>query len=131
MSTLDLAATMDAFADAAKAILLNVYAYPAGKIEAPAIVVGYPKSIDFDATFKSGSDRAEFPIYYVVGRVDDKAARDALSVVIQGADSIKAVFDGDLNGAVQTCRVTDCQVTEYTNSGIQYLGAVFTAEVYS
>ena len=44
-----------------------------------------PTVIEFDATFRRGSDRAEFPVWFVVGRNDPKAARDALSAIIAGA----------------------------------------------
>jgi len=108
-----------------------MYPYPAESVSAPAVVVGYPKEIEYDAVFRRGSDRAEFPVYFVVTRNSPQAARDALSAIVAGADSLKELLDGDLGGAVGACRVTNCQVTFIDVGGVPYAAAELTLEVYS
>lgn len=133
MSAIDLAAIMDAITDTLTTggRTENMYPYPAESIETPAVIVGYPPSIDFDVTFTRGSDRATFPVWFVVGRNEGRDARDALSAIIAGANSIKAILDGTLGGAVQTARVTDCKPDFIEVAGVPYLAAAFNVEVYS
>ena len=106
-----------------------MYPFPADAIVAPCWVVGYPKNIDYDETFGRGSDRAVFPVWHIVARNDPRSTRDALSAVIAGASSIKTILDGTLGGAVQTCRVTDCQPTFIEIGGVPYAAGEFTLEV--
>ena len=128
-----MAATMDAITTtlAAGGRKEAMYPFPAEAIEPPAWIVGFPRQIEYDSTFRRGSDRAEFPIWYVVSRVDPKAARDAISAIIAGASSIKAILDGDLGGAVQAARVTNCQPVYIDIAGVPYAAGEFTVEVYS
>lgn len=132
MAQLDLSAVMDAVAaNVPEALTKRAYAWPVETVSPPCAVVGYPTSIDFDATFGRGSDKVVMPLWFVVGAVSDKAARDALSAVIAGADAVKDSLDGDLSGTVQTCRVTDCQIDQLLIGAITYLTARFTLEIYT
>ncbi len=140
MAELDLTATMDAIAstlDAATitvnpgSILMRTYAWPVGAVNPPCIVVGYPKKIIFDLTFKRGSDETTFPVWFVVGKADDKASRDTLSSVLTGVGHIKDVLDGNLGGAVQTARCVDVDIESVKIGDIEYLAALFTLEVLS
>ncbi len=76
----------------------SMYPFPAEAISTPAVVVGYPTVIEFNATFRRGSDRAEFPVWFVVTRNDAKGARDAISAIVASSQSIKDLLDGDLGG---------------------------------
>lgn len=134
MARLVIADVMDAIADTLieAEILPRVYAYPAGNVTVPAAVVSYPaEDIDFDVTFKNGSDRAVFPVFFLVGKATDKAARDTLSEIISGASDIKAALDGTLGDVVQTARVTGLRVESVTVAGADYLSATASIEVYS
>ena len=108
-----------------------MYPYPAETIATPAVVVGYPTTIDYDETFGRGSDRADFPIWFVVSRNDPKSTRNALSALIAGATSVKTLLDGTLGGVVQTARVTDCKPDFIDIAGVPYAAAKFTLEVVS
>ena len=133
MSELDLAGVMDGIAATLTAggRTESMYPFPAETITTPAVIVGYARAIEFDATFRRGSDRAEIPVWFVVTRTDPKTARDALSAVIAGSRSIKDLLDGDLGGAVQACRVTGCTPVFIEVGGVPYAAAEFTLEVYS
>lgn len=133
MAALQLAATMQAIADTivSEGVTTRAYAWPSGQIQPPCAIVGYPEQIDFDATFGRGSDRAVFPVWMVCGNVSDRTARDVLSGYITGATGIKDALDGNLGGAVQTARVTDCQVEKTTIGAVEYISARFDIEVYS
>lgn len=133
MAAIDLSATMDAIADVIRTsnVTPRSYAWPIGNITVPCAVVAYPTNLDFDMTFKRGGDRATFPIYFMVGKAGDKSSRDALSAIITGATSVKNNLDGDLDGAVQSSRVTNCHVEEVSVAGVDYLAAVFTLEVFT
>jgi hypothetical protein len=131
VARLDLAATMDALAGATPAGISH--AWPVESITPPCWVVGYPEDIDFDAVFARGSDKATFPMFYIVGKVTTKTARDMLSAVISGVDELKAAIEADptLGAVIQTCRVTHCRPQEITVAGVAYLSARFDVEVYS
>lgn len=128
----DLGAVMDAIATAttsAPALVPRAYAYPPDTISPPCVVVGYPTRIDFDLSYQRGSDRADIPVYFVVGRASEASARAALSTVIADATSIKSRLDGDLGGAVDTLRVADLRILTLAVGGIDYLAGVFDTEV--
>jgi hypothetical protein len=131
MATFDMAGTMDALAAKVPASTYRVYAWPVEDATPPFVIVGYPTVIDFDQTFADGSDRAEIPVWYVVGNVATKQARDALSDIIRGASGIKTALDGPLTvgSATASVRVTDCTPETITLAGVQHLAARFDCEV--
>lgn len=133
MARIEISTVMDAIATAITEAELapRAYGWPVESASVPCAVVGYPTDLDFDMTFQDGSDRAVFPIYFLVGKGTDASARDALSAVIAGATNIKNTLDGDVGGTVQTARVTDCRVEEVSVASVPYLSATFMIEVYS
>lgn len=75
----------------------RVYAWPVETIQPPCAVVAYPEEpIQFDATFTRGSDRATFPLFFLVGKATERTARDRLSEIVTGATGIKDAMDGPL-----------------------------------
>jgi hypothetical protein len=131
VSAFDLTATMDGLAALAVSANLakNVYAYPVESVTVPCIVVGYPSTIDLDATMARGSDHVEIPVWYVVGKTGTKDARDGLSLILADASSVKSVFDGNQSfGAV---RVTDVEIAEITIAAVVHLGAKFSLSIYT
>lgn len=132
MSAIDLAGTMDALAAKVPAAAsYRVHAWPMESITPPCVVVGYPKSIDFDTTFGRGSDTAVFPVWFIVGKIATKQSRDALSEIITGAAGIKDALDGALTVGATTAdvRVTDCTPEEVTVAATTYMAARFDCEV--
>lgn len=132
MAVINLSSVMDAIADAVvPTVTKRAYAWPVDSITVPCVVVGYPEELDFDMTFVRGSDRAVFPVYFVVGRATDRVARDQLSAVISGASGIKEVLDTSLSEVAQASRTTDCKITTMSVAGVEYIAAVFSLEVYT
>jgi hypothetical protein len=133
VSALNVSSVMDAIAAriVAAGVTTRAYAWPTGSIQPPCAIVGYPEELEFDATFGRGSDRAVFPVWMVCGNVSDRSARDVLSGYITGGTGIKDALDGTLGGAVQTARVTDCQVEKLPIGAVEYIAAKFMIEVYS
>ena len=129
MGAVDLTATMDGIGDLVEAAALvpNVYRWPAESVTVPCAVVGYPTAIDLDATFQRGTDRVALPLWLVVGRTTTKDARDALSVLLGAAPSVKATLDGAQSFG--DLRVTDAEVSEIVIGGVSYLGLRFTVDV--
>lgn len=125
----NLAAIMDAIAVQLLTVTDRAYAWPVPDANVPCAVVGYPTNIDFDMTMGRGADEATFPVFFLVGATVDLAARDALSVIINGASGIKEALDGTLGGVVDSARVTDCKVEIVNVGAIPFLSAVFTLEV--
>jgi hypothetical protein len=112
---------------------LRVYDYPADSVSAPAAIVRFPEPVAYDLTAGRGTDRATFPVTVLVGKVSDRAARDALALYLNGtgARSIKAAVEGDktLGGAAQSTRVIEASVANFRVGDADYLGATFDIDV--
>lgn len=131
MAEFDLATVMDAIAAKliADGVTTNAYGYPTAQMTVPCAVVGWPTNINFDMTFKRGADTIEFPIFFLVGGMLEKNARNGLSKVITGAIGIKKSLDSNLSGAISSGHVKDCVVETFTMAdGTEYLAAKFTFE---
>lgn len=133
MAAIDLAGTMDALALklTTASVSARVFAYPIDDAPIPAVVVGYPEDIEFDQTFGRGSDKAVFPLYFLVGEVTGKASRDALSAILTGATAVKNSLDGPLTVGANTAtvRVTECRPESVRLGTVVYLSATFDCEV--
>lgn len=126
MSAIDVAAVMDDLAGAAPDGW-HGYAYQTDSIVEPAMVVGLPE-IEVGVTFGRGSDHATFPVWFLIGKVMNKAARDRFSAIVAGADDMVAAL-ADVAGQVTVVmRIT---LDTVVVTGIAYLGARFEVEVWS
>lgn len=110
---------------------LRVYDYPADRIVPPAVIVAYPESITFDETYGRGMDRLTLPILLMVGKVSDRASRDALSVYVDGAGakSVKAVVESGVYTAFHTVRVMNAEFDIVTVAGVDYAAALFDLDI--
>jgi hypothetical protein len=122
---------MDALANAVP--FGRAYGWPVESVIPPAVVVGYPTTIDYDAVFGRGSDKLVIPVYFVCGIVSDFAARAEVSSVVGGANEIKAAIESDtaLLAVCQTARVTDAIIEQVTIGGVLLLAVRFDTEVFT
>lgn len=109
----------------------TVYAHPPGRVTPPAAVVGYPEEYVFDRTYRRGMDEVTLPVVVVVGKVSDRAARDALGAYLDGSgsSSIKATLDGDGYTAFDTASVVKAEIDTVMIAGTAYLAAIFDVQV--
>lgn len=114
---------------------LRVYDYPPDTIAPPAGIVSYPETIEFDQTYAAGADRATIPVHVLVGKVSDRATRDALGAYVArtGATSVKTALEADptLAGVVDSLRVRGATFSNMTVGGGEFLAATFDVEVYA
>lgn len=116
---------------------LRVKDYPADSAAPPAAIVSWPTVLEFDSTMGRGIDRCVIPVLVLVGRVSDRASRDALALYLAGtgASSIKAAVEADksLGGAAQSVRVMGGSppAEEVMIGAVSYLGARLDVEVYA
>lgn len=110
---------------------LRVFPYWADRVTPPAAVVGWPEPLTYDSTMARGSDRATVPVMVLVGKVDARSARDALSQYADGSGpfSVKAALDGGTYTACDSVRVASCEFTVITVAGVEYLAATFQVEI--
>lgn len=110
----------------------SAFGYPKSNPPIPCWIVGYPeKPIDWITQGGGPTAQATFPVWFVVGKVDDKSARDTLSPVIDGTLSIKQKLDGTLGGAVSSCIVSEVVIESVIVNQIPYLTARFDLETIS
>lgn len=131
MALTNLATIMDAIATTLQAagVAPRADGFPVATVNPPHIVVSYPETITFDLTMARGADTITIPIFLMLGEIKDKSARDALSAAIDGAAGVKQVLDGNLGGVVDSLRVTDMVARQVKVGDVDYLAAVFTAEI--
>jgi hypothetical protein len=130
---LDLGAVMDAIGTRLATISgLRVADYPSDAANPPQAIVSLPETVEYDTVMGRGADRVVIPVTVLVGRVSDRAARDALALYVSGsgASSVKSAVDGDLGGIAHTARVTGATVNIVTIQAVDYLGASFDVEVF-
>lgn len=110
---------------------LRVHAYPPDTIAPPAAVVTYPGAIDFDGTYGRGMDSLELPVIVLVGKVSDRASRDAISRYADGSGSasIKAVLESGTYTAFDSIRVSKCTFDVIAIGAVEYLAATFTVSL--
>jgi hypothetical protein len=130
MSTFDLSDTMDAIAAACvtAGIVKNAYGWPAESVTVPCVIVGYPTSTDYDASFGNAIMKVALPVFLVTGRPADKSSRDVLSTSVS---AMKAALDGSLSGTVHSLRVTGVGFDRVLINDILYAAARFECEVYA
>lgn len=129
---MDLADVMQAVADRLDTITgLRVYPYPPDLVQPPAAVVTYPEEYVYDATYGRGMDRMTLPVIVMVGRVSDRASRDAIGAYANGsgASSIKAVVEAGTYTAFDTVRVTGAEFDIVSVAGVEHLAATFTLDI--
>jgi hypothetical protein len=113
----------------------RVYGWPVPNPVPPCVIVGYPESLEYDFTFHAiattGKVKAIFPVRYVVARVMDNAARDAISAMVTGAPGIPESLGGkNLAGTVDTCNVDSVVRFESERvDDIDYEVVIFRVEV--
>jgi PKD repeat protein len=115
----------------AGAFVDNVYAFPSPTVSVPCAVVGYPSEIVFDSTFQGTlgyqpHNRYVNPVWFLVAQGDSLTARDALSNILTGTNSVKSVLDG--LHAFGTTRCTDGFVGQVPIADVIYVGARFDTE---
>lgn len=113
---------------------LRAYEFPPDKVDVPAAVVSYPDSYTYDGTYRRGADRMTLPVVTVVGRANDRAARDLISVYVDGdgPQSLKRVLESkDLPAytAFHSVRVTSVEFDVVTIAGVDYVAALFDLDI--
>lgn len=127
---MDIALVMQAVADRLGTIAgTRIYAFPADSVAVPALIVGYPE-INFDLTFRRGSDRMSLPVWLVVSDVSDRAARDALAAFVKGA-GVKSVLESGAYpmSTLHTLRVETATPGQMTIGGIEYDAYRFDVDI--
>lgn len=106
-------------------------AYPPGSVKAPAAIVTYPDSYQFDGTYGRGMDRIKGEVVVVVGRPTDRSTRDRLTRYVDGSgpESVKALVDGDDYASCDSVRVESALFDTFKIGGVDYLAAVFSVDI--
>ncbi|MGA7271618.1 MAG: hypothetical protein WB239_11145 [Acidimicrobiia bacterium] len=111
---MNLSTAMDAIAAAFTAAGVRAYAWPKDGVAAPCVVVGYPDEINLNLAFGRSGNEAKFPIYLVVGKVNEESSRDSLTSLLTAAKTALDGVGGDLTARVESVSI----------GGVEYLAAV-------
>lgn len=104
---------------------------PASIVPAPAAIVGYPTDGTFDATYGRGTDTMTGVVYVLAGLPSDKTTRDRFAKYTagSGAESVKALLDGEDYTSCDGVRVASWAQDGYTDGGKENLAAVFLLDI--
>lgn len=110
---------------------LRAFGYPPDTLTPPAAVVSYPETYTFDDAYARGADRATVPIVVVVGRVSDRASRDAISAYLDGAGtrSLKQVLETGTYTAFDSLRLMSAEFDVVSIGGTDYLAATIDVDI--
>ena len=128
-----LTAVMDALAGRLRTISgLRVFEWPSGTASPPTAIVGYPNAIDYDSTYGRGSDTITIPVVVLVGKANERTARDELGSYVDGAGTrpIKAVLESGTYTVFDSIRVAGADIDVYELGAVKYLAAIFECEIY-
>lgn len=129
---MDLEQVMDEVAGRLKQIpdFLSVSPHPADSVTVPAAVVGYPE-VEFHTTYARGSDRMTLPIWVLVGRVSEQAARAKMAPWLSGSGSraVLAVLEASGYTSLDSLTVQRAVPDTITVGTTDYLAAMFECDI--
>lgn len=110
---------------------LRVHDFPPDSLAAPAVIVGYPQSIDYDVTASRGVDRMTVPMWLIIDRNWDRSTTDKLSDYTAGAGSksLKALIQTKPHTAFSTARVRSVTFSVISVAGIEYWAGTFLVDI--
>jgi hypothetical protein len=129
-----IAATMDEIGTKLKLIYgLNVKAWNALSVTAPAAVIQLPTEIDYQIDYGRGGFSAKTKIHILVGKLSDQNSRDVLDKYLDtsGDHSVYRRVDSGNDNKYATCdavTVESAEVITFEVAGVDYLDAVFSIE---
>lgn len=129
---MNLGAVMDDLGTALETIDgLRVFPYWADRVQPPAAVVAWPDPLTYDAAMRRGGDQAEIPVIVMVGKVDTRTARDALSRYADGTGthSVKVAVESHTPTAYGSARVTRVEFGVISVASTEYLAATFYLDI--
>lgn len=113
MGALQLAATMRAIAAALEEaqVVEKAWGYPKWAADVGECVVGYPERIEYDATMGGGSDRATFPVWRLMGLINEEDTQDEIDAYHAAAKAaLESGEHGDLSDVVSFVHVPGCDI---------------------
>lgn len=129
---MDIALSMDEVAEKLRTIpkLVSVQAHAASSITVPGAVLGYP-SMQYHVTYARGATRMTLPIWVVIAKASDEAARDKLSAFASdsGPSSVIAVLEAGSYTQFDELTVTSMEPDSITVGTSDYLAAMFSLDL--
>ncbi len=109
---------------------LRVHGYPADSVTPPAAVLSYPE-VTYDETMRRGMDRYSMPLFILVGKVSDRAARKTIAPYLDGSGpkSVKTVLESATHTAFHSVRVQRAEPDVVRIANVDYLAYQFTLDI--
>lgn len=113
---------------------LRVSPYRPDRITPPAAFPDLPERIDYDKTFRRGSDQVTLPVNVLVGKVSDRASHVAIAEYVAGSGqrSVKATLDSTDTNTYTSCdsvRVASVEFAIFAIGEVAYLAATFDVDI--
>lgn len=111
---------------------LRVYPFPPDQLAAPAAIVGYPETINFDISGSRGQDHIVLPVFVVVPRTWDRSSAEQFANLTagSGANSLKQVIQTKPHTSFSVARVRTIDFTVISVAGVEYWAATFLVDIY-
>lgn len=109
-----------------------IHPNPPESLTPPAIIVSYPKSIDYDETYGRGMDKiTDWEIVAVVGQVSLLTARKRIMRLAGGGSaSLKAVLEAPGYQSFDDLRVSTASFDVFTMAGVDYISCTWLVDVW-
>jgi len=102
------------------------------RITAPAAIIALPERIDYDGTYRRGSDHyPDLPVIVLVGKPNERTARKAVAAYADGsgAKSVKAAIEAHTYISCDSVRVAWAEFDTAKYAGTDYLAAIFHLDI--
>jgi hypothetical protein len=130
----DINAVADELAERLKQLGADIYVHPnpPESLTPPAIILSYPKSIDYDETYGRGMDKiVDWEIVAVTGAVSLLTSRKRVMALASGGTSgLKAVLEIPGYESFDEIRVSTASFDVFTMAGVDYISCTWLVDIW-
>lgn len=127
---MNLGAVMDEVAACMRQVAgLHAYAWPPGKVKAPAAVVNWPTNVNYQIS--GASWRITLPLVIAFGRPTAPQTRDKLIAYLNasGPAAVRQLVDAYAWTSCDSVTATEADVDVVSVANVEYLAALITLDI--
>jgi hypothetical protein len=109
-----------------------VHPNPPEALTPPAIIVSYPKSVDYDLTYGRGMDKiTDWEIVAVTGAVSlETSRRRVMKLASGGSQGLKALLELPGYESFDEIQVTTSSFDVFTMAGVDYISCTWLVDIW-
>jgi hypothetical protein len=109
-----------------------IHPQPAESLTPPALIVSYPKTVEYDETYGRGMDKVtDWEILAATGAVSEFSARKRLLQLAGGGlAGVKAVLEAPGQQSFDEIRVSSASFDVFTMAGVDYVSCTWLLDIW-